>query len=142
MNEVSSMAEKKHDKPGRPFGTFAYTSDELREEIDCYFDGQEAKEKPPTITGLSLALGVSPQTLCNYGTPGYTDDTNYLDTITRARLRCLAYDEERSDTKEGVMGAKYRLNNNSERMGGLRYADRQEVDMSIAPISFSDDVGI
>ena len=130
------MAEKKHNKPGRPFGTFAYTSEELQNEIQDYFDGQEAKDKPPTITGLALALGVSPQTLCNYGTPGYADESNYLDTITRARLRCLAYKEERLDTKDGVQGAKFDLVNNSERMGGLRYADRQEVSMDVAPVSF------
>ena len=130
------MAEKKHNKPGRPFGTFAYTSEELQNEIQDYFDGQEAKEKPPTITGLALALGVSPQTLCNYGTPGYADESNYLDTITRARLRCLAYKEERLDTKDGVQGAKFDLVNNSERMGGLRYSDRQEVAVDVAPISF------
>ena len=130
------MADKKHDKPGRPFGTFAYTSEELQEEIQNYFDGQEAKELPPTITGLSLALGVSPQTLCNYGTPGYADDRNYLDTIVRARLRCLAYDEERSDTKDGFQGAKYRLNNNSARMGGLPYTERQEISLDVAPVSF------
>ena len=130
------MAEKKHNKPGRPFGTFAYTSEELQEEIKNYFDGQEARDKPPTITGLALALGVSPQTLCNYGTPGYADESNYLDTITRARLRCLAYKEERLDTKDGVQGAKFDLVNNSERMGGLRYADRQEVSMDVAPVSF------
>ena len=130
------MAEKKHNKPGRPFGTFAYTSEELQNEIQDYFDGQEAKEKPPTITGLALALGVSPQTLCNYGTPGYADESNYLDTITRARLRCLAYKEERLDSKDGVQGAKFDLVNNSERMGGLRYSDRQEVAVDVAPISF------
>ena len=128
--------EKKYDKPGRPFGTFAYTAEELQEEIQNYFDGQEAKGLPPTITGLSLALGVSPQTLCNYGTPGYADDTNYLDTIVRARLRCLAYDEERSDTKDGFQGAKYRLNNNSARMGGLPYTERQEISLDVAPVTF------
>ena len=117
---------------GRPFGTFKYdTLEELDSGIEEYFARQDRREKAYTMTGLALALGVDPKTLSNYG----RNDT-YFPTINRARMRVLEYKEERLDTKDGVQGAKFDLSNNSERMGGLRYADRQEVSMDIAPVSF------
>ena len=131
------MAER-----GRPFGTFKFDSlEELEIGINEYFDKQDAKEKPYTLEGLSLALNITPATLCNYGTKDYADGI-YFDAVNRARQRCIEYASERLYDKNGANGAKFYLSNNAERMGGNRYADRQEVDMSIAPISFSDDVGI
>lgn len=117
---------------GRPFGTFKYdTLEELDSGIEEYFARQDRREKAYTMTGLALALGVDPKTLSNYG----RNDT-YFPAINRARMRVLEYKEERLDTKDGVQGAKFDLSNNSERMGGLRYADRQEVSMDIAPVTF------
>lgn len=60
------------------------------------------------------------------------------------KLFCLIYStkEKRLYDKDGVQGAKFDLANNSERMGGLRYADRQEMAVDVAPISFVDDIGV
>ena len=147
---------------GRPFGTFKFESvEELDACIEDYFSDCEAKpvldkdgkqitdkngnpmffpSKPPTVTGLGLALNISPQTLCNYSDENYAGG-KYLESIKRARLRCLDYKESRLYDKDGVNGAKFDLINNSERMGGLRYADRQEINLDIAPITFVDDLG-
>jgi hypothetical protein len=73
------------------------------------------------MTGLALALNIDPKTLSNYGR-----NDNYFPAIARARMRVLEYKEERLDTKDGVQGAKFDLCNNSERMGGLKYSDKQE----------------
>ena len=110
----------------RPFGTLKYDNlEDLETGIDKYFANCDKTGKPYTIEGLSLSLDITPQTLCNYA---HTD--NYFDAINRARLRCLAYKAERLYDKDGVQGAKFDLSNNSERMGGLRYADKQEINLT------------
>ena len=139
----------------RPFGTLKYDSLEALEAgIDKYFSDCKSKpvldddgnqitdkhgnpmfypEEPPTTTGLALSLGITPQTLCNYG-----KNDNYFETVNLARLRCLDYKEKRLYDKDGVQGAKFDLANNSERMGGLRYADRQEMAVT-APENYDVD---
>ena len=140
----------------RPFGTFKYDSLEaLEADIDKYFsdcdarpvlvDGNQITDKhgnpmfhppePYTLEGLALALNITPATLCNYGREDYADG-RYFEAINRARTKCLAYNSKRLYDKEGSNGAKFYATNNSERMGGLRYADRQEVSMDVAPVSF------
>ena len=122
----------------RPFGTFKYDNvADLEAGIDAYFAERDDSGRPYTMTGLALALNIDARTLTNYG-----QNEDYFPAIHRARQKCVGYAEDRLYDKDGVNGAKFTLTNNAERMGGLRYADRQEVDMSIAPISFSDDVGI
>lgn len=119
-------------KAGRPFGTLKYDNlADLEAGIDNYFAEQDEKGKPYTLSGLALALNITPQTLCNYACK---DD--YFDAINRARQKCLSYAESRLYDKDGVQGAKFYLCNNAERMGGLRYADRQEVAVDAAPITF------
>ena len=142
-------------KAGRPFGTLKYDNEaDLVAAIDKFFadcearpvldkDGNQITDKHgnpmfypqdvPTITGLARYLNITPQTLANYG-----NKDDYFDTIHQARLRCLEYKEKRLYDKDGVQGAKFDLCNNSERMGGLRYADRQEVSVDAAPITFAD----
>ena len=125
---------------GRPFGTLKYDSlEELESGIDKYFAECDDKGKPYTMTGLALALNITPQTLCNYGTEDYAEG-KYFETINRARMRCIDYAESRLYDKEGSNGAKFTLTNNAERMGGLKYAERQEVSMDVAPITFVDDL--
>ena len=129
----------------RPFGTFKYrTADELEKAIDEYFDICDGKPlrdedgsivfdkhgnpkyttvpEPYTIEGLALYLDVTPQTISNYA-----KNEDYFDTINRARMKCLAYLSKRTLDKDGVQGARFLLTNNSERMGGLKYAERQEM---------------
>lgn len=105
------------------------TKEEMQKRIDEYFtacegyvltreDGEPlydkngrpiiTGEKPPTITGLALALGfTSRQALLNYQAK-----REFVDTVTRAKSRVEAYAEERLFDRDGVQGAKFNLINN------------------------------
>lgn len=64
--------------------------------------------KPPTITGLALALGfASRQALLNYQAK---DEFN--DAITRAKSRVEEYAEMRLFDRDGSNGAQFSLRNN------------------------------
>lgn len=79
--------------------------------------------KPPTVTGLALALGfASRQALINY----QTKDEDFNDTITRAKSRIEEYNETRLYDKEGVNGAKFNLSNN------FGWNDKQEIKASVS----------
>jgi hypothetical protein len=109
---------------GRPFGTMKYdTVEDLDKGIEEYFRECDKKGKPYTLEGLAYSLNIDPRTLNNYGNEGYGEG-KFFPSVYRARCRCLAYKAERLYDKDGVQGAKFDLVNNSERMGGLRYADR------------------
>ena len=112
---------------GRP--TKYKTAKEMQKIIDEYFiecQGELLKDtngeqvfdkwgqpviinvKPPTITGLALALGFnSRMTLINYA-----DRPEFMDTITRAKARVEEYAESRLYDKDGANGAKFSLANN------------------------------
>lgn len=138
QNQEQQQKEKR--KPGRPFGTLKYDNlEDLEDGINKYFDDCDRLGKPYTMTGLALALNITPQSLCNYGTKEYAEG-KYFETVNRARMRCLDYAESRLYDKEGSNGAKFTLTNNAERMGGLKYADRQEVSVDSAPITFVDNL--
>ena len=64
--------------------------------------------KPPTVTGLALALGFSTRkSLLEYqGKP------EFVNTITRAKTRIEEYAEMRLFDRDGVNGAKFSLINN------------------------------
>ena len=118
----------------RPFGTLKYDNvDDLENGIDKYFQEQDEKGKPYTMEGLAYSLNIDVKTLSNYGR-----NENYFPAINRARQKCLVYKSERLYDKDGVNGAKFDLINNSERMGGLRYADRQEMAVT-APENYDVD---
>ena len=122
----------------RPFGTLKYDNlQDLENGIDRYFSDCDEKGKPYTMSGLALSLNIDVKTLTNYG-----QKEDYFPAIHRARQKCIAYAEDRLFDKDGVQGAKFSLTNNSERMGGLRYADRQEMSVDVAPITFNDDIGV
>ncbi len=102
---------------------------EIQEKIDAYFASCEGTvlrdssgeailnkfgqpviigEKPPTVTGLALALGfTSRQALLNYQAK-----EEFVDTITRAKSRVEQYTEERLFDKDGANGARFSLANN------------------------------
>lgn len=65
-------------------------------------------KKPPTVTGLALALGFNTRlALLNYqGKPEFEN------TITRAKAVIEQYAEERLFDRDGVNGAKFSLANN------------------------------
>lgn len=107
------------------------TKEEIQEKIDEYFERCEGeilknedgsvvfnkfgqpviiKEKPPTVTGLALALGfTSRQALLNYQAK-----KEFIDTITRAKSKIEQYAEERLFDRDGAAGAKFSLANNFE----------------------------
>lgn len=98
----------------------------MQNAIDAYFkecegtplvdvDGCVLKDKygipivvnarPPTVTGLALALGFTGrQALLDYqARPEFTD------TVTRAKAKCEEYAEMRLYDKDGANGAKFSL---------------------------------
>jgi hypothetical protein len=119
------------------------TADEMQKAIDEYFkecEGVKALDKegepivtkygylykvepkPPTITGLALAIGFnSRQSLLNYE----EKDKDFLDTITRAKARVEAYAESRLFDKDGANGAKFSLANNFK-----AWKEKQEVEVT------------
>lgn len=105
------------------------TVDELQTAIDKYFEDCEGKPllnddgeavfdkygnpvvigaRPPTVTGLALALGfTNRQSLLNY-----QGKKQFLDTITRAKSRCEEYAERRLYDRDGSRGAEFSLKYN------------------------------
>lgn len=64
--------------------------------------------KPPTVTGLALALGfTSRQALLNYQAK-----SKFVDTIARAKSKCEEYAETRLYDRDGARGAIFSLTNN------------------------------
>ena len=98
----------------------------MQELIDKYFtdcdgqilrddDGKPVLDKwgrpvivgdhPPTVTGLALALGFqSRQSLINY-----QGKKQFVDTITRAKMRVEEYAERRLYDRDGARGAEFTL---------------------------------
>ncbi len=78
--------------------------------------------RPPTITGLALALGfTSRQALLNY-----QGKDKFVDAVTRAKARVEMYTEERLFDKDGANGAKFSLANNFE---GWKAKSRVEAEL-------------
>lgn len=97
----------------------------MQKAVDAYFkkcegepliiDGEQQRDKygvpivinakPPTITGLALALGFTGrQALLDYQAR-----PEFADTVTRAKARCEEYAEMRLYDKDGANGAKFSL---------------------------------
>lgn len=65
-------------------------------------------QRPPTVTGLALALGfTSRQALLNYQAK-----KEFVDTVTRAKSHIEAYAEERLFDRDGQRGAEFSLRYN------------------------------
>lgn len=114
-------------KPGRP-PTYK-TPEEMQKKIDMYFEhcaGEMLRDeegnpiydkwghpvfvnvRPPTVTGLALALGFTGrQALLNYQAK-----PQFVDTVTRAKSLCEEYAESRLYDRDGSRGAMFSLTNN------------------------------
>lgn len=125
-------------KVGKP--PFYKTKKELQDAIDAYFaecaekpildgDGNVLTDKngkpvcypakPPTITGLALALGFnSRQALLNYQAK-----PEYHDTVTRAKSRVEEFAEQMLYSPGAANGAKFNLTNNFE-----GWTEKQQID--------------
>ena len=136
-------------KGGRP-PRYA-SKEELQEKIDAYFERCKGKPlldedgeavlyrgrpvivdaKPPTVTGLALALGfTSRQALLNYQAKA-----EFVDTITRAKAQVEAYTEERLFDRDGVQGAQFSLRNNFK-----GWSDKPEENSDEGGVQIIDDV--
>ena len=80
---------KNFNKVGRPLAFSSVA--ELEEQIEKYYIRCQEKEKPLTMSGLALWIGISRQTLINYS---YKDE--YFGTISIARDMVQADMEERA----------------------------------------------
>lgn len=105
----------------RPFGTRKYESvEELQSVIEEYFDFCDENEKPYTMSGLALALGISRQTLINY-----SKDENYFDTIKNAKqLVEMQLEENALSNKTNSTFTIFNLKNN------FNWKDKQEHEIS------------
>lgn len=112
-----------------PKHPFYKTPEEMQEVIDQYFidcqgkpflndDGKPLRDKfgeivlmdakPPTVTGLALALGfTSRQALLNYQAK-----KAFVDTVMRAKSRVEEYAEQRLFDRDGQRGAQFSLEHN------------------------------
>lgn len=125
------------------------SADEMQAAIDAYFtecEGEPLKDadgnpvlykghpvivgaKPPTVTGLALALGfASRQAMLNY-----QGRERFNDTITRAKSRCEAYAESRLYDKSGTTGAQFSLRCNFG-WSDATDKDKAEQDLRIAAL--------
>ena len=122
------------------------SKEEIQEKIDKYFEECEGKvledkdgnpilnkyggaivmgSKPPTVTGLALALGFSTrQSLLNYQA-----QDEFLDTITRAKSRVEQYAEERLFDRDGSHGAQFSLRNNFKGWKSKDIEETEDVSM-------------
>lgn len=129
------------NKVGRP--PMYKTAKEIQKKIDEYFEECKGKPfydengvlvrdkygfpvyegvRPPTITGLALALGfTSRQALLNYQAK-----EEFVDTIMRAKTKVECYAEERLFDKDGANGAKFSLANNFD-----GWKDKKEIEADV-----------
>lgn len=105
------------------------TANEIEEKIDAYFkecEGEILKDdngktvlnkfgnpvvinrKPPTVTGLALALGFTSR----LDLLRYQGKEEFRNTITRAKSMIEQYAEERLFDRDGSNGAQFSLRNN------------------------------
>lgn len=115
------MAEtKKRSNAGRKPKYSA--AKEMQAKIDDYFSVCELKEKPPTISGLALALNMSRQGLCEYA-----GKNEFSDTIKKAKQMVEVHLEERLH-ESAPTGAIFNLKNNF----GWKDKTEQEVSGRVA----------
>ena len=99
------MYKEEKNPIGRPL---KYKSnEELQKAIDDYFIMCDKKEKPYTITGLGLAIGLDRRQLLEYG-----EKDVFNNTIKLAKERVHAYAEEHLYKSGIAAGVIFNLKNN------------------------------
>lgn len=94
------------------------TEEELAKGIEAYFNMCDEKEKPYTISGLALSLGIDRATLVRYG-----DRDLFATQIKNAKQRVQAQLEENALTGKGnPTFTIFNLKNN------YGWVDKQEID--------------
>ena len=92
-------------KAGRPK---KYTQVELmQQKIDTYFKKCDNEHDPYTVTGLCLALDITRETLSQY-----LKNSEFSDTIKKAKLKVENYLEKRLITDTSTTGIIFNLKNN------------------------------
>lgn len=87
-------------------------------------------QRPPTVTGLALALGfTSRQALLNYQAK-----KGFVDTVTRAKARIEAYAEERLFDRDGQRGAEFSLRYNFRWVNDEKKDDGRESTCGVAEL--------
>jgi len=116
---VAKKARKKAAKKkpmGRPR---KYTAAQAQKIIDRYFSEIEKSSRPPTITGLALALDTSRKVLCQWA----EREDELAAVITRAKSRVELYLEELLTMTRTPAGAIFALKN-------FGWSDRQVLEVS------------
>lgn len=109
-------AEYKKATQGRPL---KYRSAmELERVIENYFQQQDSKEKPYTITGMALFLGMTRKNLIEYG-----ERENFVNVINRARARIESQVEDMLLTGKNQAGCIFWLKNQG-------WSDKQEIEVN------------
>jgi len=105
LNEEIEKEYAKHPG-GRPLKF--KTPEELENAVNQYFAECEVKEKPKTMSGLALALGIDRKTLVNY-----SNKDEYFHTIKRARQIVEQQNEEMLVSGKGsATGIIFNMKNN------------------------------
>lgn len=85
-----------------------YTDENGEPKLDRFGNEIYLGAKPPTVTGLALALGFTSRlALLNY-----QDKDEFVNTVLRAKAKVEEYAESRLFDRDGANGAKFNLSNN------------------------------
>lgn len=105
LNEELEKNYAKNQR-GRPLSF--KTPEELENAVNQYFAECEVKEKPKTMSGLALALGIDRKTLVNY-----SNKDEYFPTIKKARQTVEQQNEEMLVSGKGnATGIIFNMKNN------------------------------
>lgn len=106
VDEIEGLIDAYFEKCGK--GEILYDKDGEIIYNQKTGDPARSEPKPPTVTGLALALGFTSRlALLNY-----EGKKEFVNTITRAKAFCEEYAESRLFDRDGVHGARFSLTNN------------------------------
>ena len=98
------------------------TKEELQKGIDNYFKSCDEKEKPYTMTGLALSLGIDRRTLINYG-----NKELFFTLIKNAKAKVEEQLEENLYRLGNNSGVIFNLKNNYGWRDSVEVTDNREL---------------